>query len=270
MIRKMKYTPIPPINYIERVTEKTKSLFVLAQLWDIKEYQWAIEHAKLDLVVLDNGAYENELVSDERLLEVASQIAQLHPKAQIYTIIPDILKCPKLSLKRTEMFCKQWTKQESTLPDNIEFLGVIQVEPEIGEHTALLQTLEYAKQLKDVTSNYGLPLKGFAIPIWFYRQWNSRDKFGLALRIQYQDHMYIHALGLDSLHELRQLQFSFDSFDTSMPFTLAYYGKRLKNVPVLDKSVKRRLNIERVPLKQLVPENDLYMENLEELLRVIQ
>jgi len=218
------YTPIPPINYIEKVTEKTQSIFMLAQLWSIEEYRNVITNSNLKLIVLDNGAYEGELVSNERLIEVTSNVAELHPKAKVYTIIPDVMQNPKKTLEKTEYFLQYLTDNHIYLPKNVSLLGVIQVNPSVDQKTALIQMLDFVKQMKDLSYEYKVPIQGFAIPIWFYRKWGYRDVFALTLRLVYNDHVYIHALGLDDFNELRYIQYGFDSFDTSMPFTLAYYG----------------------------------------------
>jgi len=262
------YAPIPPINYIEKVTERTKSIFMLAQLWSIEEYRNAITNSNLKLIVLDNGAYEGELVSDKRLIEVIGQVSELHPKAKIYAIIPDEMQNPEMTLKRTESFLQFMESNGIKLPKNVSLLGVIQVDPNVNEKTAIIQTLDFSGKLIDLTHGYGVHLGGFAIPVWFYRKWGYRDVFGLTLRLVYNDHMYIHALGLDDFNELRYIQYGFDSFDTSMPFTLAYYGLPIKEVPLLDKSTKQQLGIDRVPLKHPVLENSLYMKNLEEILKL--
>ena len=265
----MRYTPIPPINYIEKVVERTKSIFMLAQLWTIEEYRKAISNSKLDLIVLDNGAYEGELVSDRRLVEVIEEVADLKPETRIYAIVPDVMQDPKATTNRIRQFFKFLDKNNIKLPKNVSLLGVIQVNPNIDIKSALRQTITFSYKLQNIAMEYGYNLRGFAIPIWFYRKWGCRDQFASALRLVYNSHMYIHALGLDDINELRYLRFGFDSVDSSMPFTLAYYGLKLNDIPVLDKETKTRLGIDRVPLKQKVPENKLYLENLEALLRCL-
>ena len=242
---------------------------MLAQLWSIEEYRKAISNSKLDLIVLDNGAYEGELVSDKRLIEVIEEVADLKPETRIYAIVPDVMQDPEATTNRVRQFFKFLDKNNIELPKNVSLLGVIQVNSNVDIKTALRQTITFSYKLQNIAMEYKHDLCGFAIPIWFYRKWGYRDQFASALRLVHNNNVYIHALGLDDINELKYLYFEFNSVDSSMPFTLAYHGLKLDDVPVLDKKTKTRLGINRVPLKQNVPESKLYLENLEALLRCL-
>ena len=231
----------------------------------IKQYRGAIANANLKTIVLDNGAYEGEIVSDGQLVNVIQDVAEIHKDAKIYPIIPDEMKDPEKTVERVKAFFTRI--EEIPLPENVSFLGVIQVNPGLNLRMATRHSFSFALKLLNLAKEYNVQLGGFAIPIWFYRRWKSRDCFARVLRILMK-HAYLHALGLDDINEVRQLRYLFNSFDSTMPFTLAYYGKTFDQIPVLDLETKKRLGIGRVPLKEEVPENDLYMKNLEYVLKV--
>jgi hypothetical protein len=266
----MIYTPIPPINFIEKITNKTKSIFMLAQLWQIEKYRQEIGKSNLNLIVLDNGAYEGEIVTDEHLVNVIKQVSNLHSNTKIYPIIPDEIQNPKKTLKRIKQFCEYLNDNNIQFNRNVNLLSVIQVNPTVDKQTALEQMINFVEDVSDlVVCEFTQSLSGFAIPIWFYRKWGFRGDFGRRFREEYHNSVYLHALGLDDVNELPTLKSYFNSVDSSMPFTLAYHNKNVEQIKILNSEMKKQLNITRVPLKTEIPENILHFNNLDYVLKVI-
>ena len=94
--------------------------------------------------------------------------------------------------------------------------------------------------LPDFVEKVDLYADAYAVPIWFYRKGWCRAGVveWLQRSIEGTYDKYWHALGLDCLVELVELNTVVDSFDTSMPFTAASHGMDLEHNLIV-KGVKR-------------------------------
>jgi len=184
------------------------SPFVLAQKWKYSWYrQHFLERPYRHVVIVDHGAYElGRPVDFSEYIRVIEDLKRKY--LQVIVLLPDVLQNPRESLYLTAQFMDEYSPVKNMLT------------------MWVCHSLSPAEEIRNA-EKFGSEILG--IPIWIHRQYN---------RVRYVQKLLgkwtglIHLLGLDDPREL--LCYSncrVKSVDTSLPFTLAKHGVRLKNMP---------------------------------------
>jgi len=233
------YHPISPLDFFDLI-EDIPYAFVLAQYWPHEKYRrFYLEH-DWEIVIVDNGIYEGAPVTEAELDAIGRQISG----ERVFVVAPEVMKSSIGTVQAVREFVKKYS---GTKP--YEVMVVLQ-----GETIAVLP--DFAEKVDPYVDAY-------AVPIWMYRKGWCRAGVVKWFKevIPETREKYWHALGLDCLLELKELQGFVESFDTSMPFTAAVHGldlehnliiKRVKRVNLLgeafDERVRRlaRKNVETI------------------------
>lgn len=189
----MKYLLIAPTRYIPNFLELVDGLFLVPEQLTDESVELISELRVFKMV--DNGAYESEPISDEKLIELATAIG-----ADV-VIAPDVLN------KRTE-----------TIRRITEFLDYdIPMEVMIVPQGA--NPVEFVLCLKQL-----LPLEGYSyigFPIWLNKRFHCRPEIVKYCQKKLDlSEKKLHLLGLDNPYEVLLYE-NVTSVDTSLPVTLA-------------------------------------------------
>lgn len=200
----MQVSLITPISLLQTYATRNKLQFVLAQVDNSKYKDFYLSRQRAgDTLMLDNGAYEGELVSNERL---AQMIEIYHPH---YVFLPDL---PEGSAQ--ENFVRAYKFFEQYKQPWYKSLFVVQ-----GD--SLVEVIRYACKA------LAMGVNGVAIPRNLWKRMRTSVE---PLKLRYVlasamkgavPHLYIHALGQFGYNPLAEAallrEAGVNSIDTSGP-----------------------------------------------------
>lgn len=211
----MRYFPILPIGMHSLYDESNnKNIFVLPQLMENDEYKDMIFSRYWDRVIIDNGVYENDVVSLEKMVDIANDINSKHTPL---VVLPECENhCGNnIEIAKLGLDAYDWTRM---FPMHI-FQG------EIAQYRDAIRIL--SKECANIT---------FGLPVSLWRQKICRASIYNMIENDLRKY-YVHAFGLDSVYEIFNMRLSnISSVDSSICATIGNFRLNIMDVMMVDRS----------------------------------
>lgn len=183
--------------------------FILPAFWRYKWYRDVmIElYRETGFAIVDNGVYEGEM-NFLQALEIADVLWAAKPLGTIVVVLPDVIGDEETTLKLSR--------------------NALQYVPPKYQAMYVVQGKTSWRKIKDYA-------KWFGVPIWMDRK-RQGSRIPVVRQILMETEARVHLLGLDRYSELYELWWNVGekewnrlSIDTSLPFTLAWHGRKAKH-----------------------------------------
>jgi hypothetical protein len=187
----MKIAHITTINALDKI--ESEILFCLAPYCKNESYKKFFKNSH-KFIILDNSVAEDELISDEELVNLAIELNVSE------IIIPDVIGDYEKTKKKRDSFLNKYTAKLAA--NNIKIMSVVQ-----GNNLN-----EYEKCLKEIHSDMRIDTIGIPFRIEFANFYNkTKEENHMLNRLVFLNHMNffksIHCLGCNLPSELKYLNY---------------------------------------------------------------
>jgi len=224
----MRIALIPPNKYLKKYKNDSDIYMCLAPFLDDEDYKKFFKKraAKGNFIIMDNGAAEGKILSDDEIVKRAIEIGVSE------VIAPDYLNDSQKTIYATNRFLDKYYQILAT--NKIQIMGVVQ-------GNSIEAALESFKNLKIDTriDTIGLPFAGldFFPEFDILNAINKTQRNALSrlfFRRMLGDTKPIHLLGLYNPLELGYQQ-AVRSCDTSLPFKAALVEEYISDFGIIEK-----------------------------------
>lgn len=241
--------PILPIGMGDLFVDYgVRHCFILPQYWSRPSYQEIYTDYKWDTVIIDNAMYENpnDRIPVSDLIDIAEQLTA----TQTFVVGNEDMENGLNTIELVE--------------NELDYYGT---HGTAWTYMAVLHGTPYEIVQQYAALSYHSHI-GFAIAVSTYRK--GYDRSGI-IELAGMRGRYVHALGLDSLLEARNLTTMYNSCDSSICATAAVNRINLRLFPEIRRELECCRNIDRVDLlgthyseytKQRTGENIAYITDL--------